>query len=129
MSLFSFNGSRGPIIVSASASGSEDSREFRLILDTGATTTTLEAKLLVYLGYDPDSSLETAQVVTTDSIVTRRVVRLNRLSALGRHRLGIPVVSQSFPEAAQIDGVLGLDFFRESLLSIDFRNGQLTLAR
>ena len=128
MNTFSFNGRRGPIIVSASASGPADSRELRLVLDTGASVTTLEAKLLEFLGYDPGASDETVQVVTTDSISERPVVRLNRLSALGKHRLGIPVVSQSFPQVAKIDGVLGLDFLRDGILSIDFRSGQLTLS-
>ena len=128
MRTFSFDGRRGPIIVSASASGPADSHEFRLVLDTGATVTTLEAKLLEFLGDDPDASTETVQVVTTDSISTRPVVRLNRLSALGKHRLGIPVVSQSFPQGAKIDGVLGLDFLRDGILSLDFRSGRMTLS-
>jgi len=128
MSVFPFDGRRGPIIVSASASGPVESREFRLVLDTGATMTTLEARLLMFLGYDPDASTEVIEVTTTDSMSVRRVVRLNRLSALGKHRLGLPVVSQAFPKSAQIDGVLGLDFLRDCVLSIDFQNGQLTLS-
>ena len=90
--------------------------------------TTLEARLLMFLGYDPDASTEVIEVTTTDSMSVRRVVRLNRLSALGKHRLGLPVVSQAFPKSAQIDGVLGLDFLRDCVLSIDFQNGQLTLS-
>jgi hypothetical protein len=52
---------------------------------------------------------------------------LNRLSTLGRHRLAFPVLAHSLPPAAGIDGLLGLDFLRGSILTVDFRAATITL--
>ncbi len=38
------------------------------------------------------------------------------------------ILSYTLPAAANIDGVLGLDFLREQTLTIDFKQGLLTLA-
>ncbi|MEK6257746.1 MAG: retropepsin-like aspartic protease [Planctomycetota bacterium] len=127
MTVFPFDGERGPIFVRASASGPIESAELLLLLDTGASMTSLRAETLIHLGYAPDHSDETVQIVSVNSVTQQAVVRINRLSALGVHRLGIPVVSQQFPDEIEFDGVIGLDFFRDRKLTIDFRAGQLTL--
>lgn len=52
---------------------------------------------------------------------------LNRFSALGHHRLGFRVLAHSLPPAAGIDGLLGLDFLRGCMLTMDFRGATITL--
>ena len=127
MTPFSFDGQRGSIFVRASASGPADSMELRLLLDTGASMTSLSAESLIHLGYYPAQADETVQIISVSSVTEQPVVRLNRLSALGVHQLGLAVVAQRFPEEIEFDGVIGLDFFRDRKLTIDFRAGQLTL--
>ena len=53
---------------------------------------------------------------------------LNRLSALGQHRLALPVLAHSLPPATGIDGLLGLDFLRGLSPEVDFRAGKISLA-
>lgn len=89
--------------------------------------TSLSAESLIHLGYDPAQADETVRIVSVSNVTEQPVVRLNRLSALGVHRLGLAVVAQQFPEEIEFDGVIGLDFFRDRKLTIDFRAGQLTL--
>jgi hypothetical protein len=52
---------------------------------------------------------------------------LNRLSTLGQHRLAFPVLAHALPPAAGIDGLLGLDFLRGSILTLDFPAAKITL--
>ena len=67
--------------------------------------------------------------ITTGSTVERVAkVVLTRLTALGQHRFGFPVVAHDLPQHAPIDGLLGLDFFRNQILTMDFQKGQITLA-
>jgi hypothetical protein len=97
-------------------------------LDTGATTSLIRSTLLVAVGYDPDAATDRVQVTMGNGIETVPQLVLNRLSALGQHRLGLPVLSHARPPTAGIDGLLGLDFLRGSVLTIDFQNGQIALA-
>ncbi len=55
------------------------------------------------------------------------VIVLTRLSALAQHRFGFPVIAHALPPSTAIDGLLGLDFLRNGVLTIDFRAGQLTM--
>ena len=112
---FPFDPSRGPIFVRGQISGPLGLANLNLILDTGATTSLIRGAILISIGYDPDG----VEVIP-------RVV-LNRLTALGQHRIGIPVPSHSLPQEAGVDGLLGLDFLRVSALLVDFRGGRVTL--
>ena len=42
-------------------------------------------------------------------------------------RQGLVVVCHTLPPSAGVDGLLGLDFLRNSRLTIDFRSGQIVL--
>ena len=123
---FLFNSSTGPIAIDASLSGPLGQADLRLILDTGATTSLIRSPILIAVGYDPDASPDRVQVAMGGGIQLISRVVLNRLSALGQHRLGFPVLSPSILPAAGIDGLLGLDFLRGTILTIDFRAGRIT---
>ena len=81
------------------------------------------------VGYSPDAATDRVQVTMGNGIETVPRLVLNRFSALGQHRLGLPVLSYGLPPTAGIDGLLGLDFLRGSVLTIDFQNGQIALSR
>jgi hypothetical protein len=125
---FAFNSLQGPIVVEASLSGPMGQADLRLILDTGATTSLVRSPILVAVGYDPDSSPDRMTVAMGNGVELVPRIILNRLSALGRHRLALPVLARSLPPTVGIDGLLGLDFLRGSVLTVDFLIGQITLA-
>ena len=124
---FPFNAKHGPIIVEASLSGPLGQAELRLILDTGATTSLIRSTLLIAVGYEPDASPDRIQVAMGNGIESVPRLPLNRLSGLGEHRLGLAVLAHTLPPATGIDGLLGLDFLRGSVLTVDFQTGQIRL--
>jgi predicted aspartyl protease len=123
----SFQPKHGPILVDAEVTGPSRSMPLSLILDTGATTSLFKESVLLALGYDL-ASITNRVPMTTGSVVTSvpKVV-LTRLTALGQHRFGIPVLAYTLPASVSVAGLLGLDFLRDQLLTIDFRAGQITL--
>jgi aspartyl protease family protein len=121
------NPSSGPIVVDASLSGPAGQADVRLILDTGATTSLIRSTILVAVGYDPDASPDRVQVAMGGGVQSLPRITLNRLSALAHHRLGFLVLSHSILPDVAIDGLLGLDFLRGTILTIDFPAGQITL--
>jgi hypothetical protein len=98
-----------------------------MILDTGATTSSLSLKILRLLGYDPIMAIGQAQVITGSAVSTVPLLMVNRLSALGQHSFGLRVLARNLPPSAAADGLLGLDFLRGYVLTIDFPQGQITL--
>ncbi len=122
-----FDPRHGPILVQAEVTGPDRSLALQLILDTGATTSLLNETVLLALGYDLAGVTDRAQMTTGSLVASVPKVILTRLTALGRHRFGFPVLAYTLPVSASVHGLLGLDFLRDGVLTIDFRAGQITL--
>ena len=123
-----FNAAQGLIIVVVRIEGPTGHAYPRLALDTGATATMINAAQLVGIGYDPATVPQRVQMTTGSGVafVPRLVVA--RAEALGQAQTSFEVVAHTLPPTASVDGLLGLDFFRGQVLTIDFRAGQITLA-
>ena len=128
MSVQLFNAKLGPILVDAEATGPARGANLRLLVDTGATTSLINLSTAIYLGLDPDQPLRTVRMTTGSAVEVVPVVMLTRLAAFGQQRIGFPVLAHALPDSPDLDGLLGLDFVRGQILTIDFRVGQITLS-
>ena len=54
-------------------------------------------------------------------------IKLSKIAVLGVERTDFLVLCHALPPGLGVDGLLGLDFLRGRSLSIDFRNGTVTL--
>ena len=124
---FPFDSRQGLIIVHAELWGPASGGVLRLALDTGATSTVVSMGMLVTLGYDPALIPDRIQITTGSGIEFVPRVVLDKIAALGQERTDFPVLGHTLPPSADIDGLLGLDFFRGQNLTLDFRTGQVTL--
>lgn len=112
----------------AEVSGPRGPFFLRLMLDTGATQSLIRDDVFVTIGYDPASSTDRVQVAMGNGVeIVPRIV-VNRFTAFGIHRIGFPLLARALPPEAGVDGLLGLDFLRGHVLTLDFRTGVLTLA-
>jgi predicted aspartyl protease len=123
-----FNPKHGAILLEAEVAGPDRSMTLSLLLDTGATTSLINEAVLLTLGYDLADVTVRVRMTTGSSIQSVSKVILTRLTALGQHRFGFPVLGHTLPASASVSGLLGLDFFRDHVLTIDFQSGQVNLA-
>lgn len=123
-----FNRREGLIIIPTRVTGPSGEVVARLALDTGATSTMVGAALLRLVGYDPAVSPERIRITTGSGVeyVPRQKVKM--LEALGQKKAAFPVLCHTLPPTTSVDGVLGLDFLRDTQLVIDFRTGHITLS-
>jgi predicted aspartyl protease len=128
VSRFAFQPGHGPILVDAEMTGPRGTLFLNLVLDTGATTSLINLTTAQSLGFDPDQSTHRIPMVTGSTIELVPVVVLTRLTVLGQHRFGFPVIAHALPARSAVDGLLGLDFFRNQSLTVDFRAGWISLA-
>lgn len=125
---YRFDPQQNLIIVNTRVIGPVRNMRLRLALDTGATKTLVNQSRLLRLGYDLNASANRVQIVTGSNVEFVEQVPLLRLEALGQVRTDFSVLGHNLPPSANIDGLLGLDFFRGLNLNIDFRGGLITLA-
>ena len=115
-------------MVEAEVTGPVRSMSVQLILDTGATTSVLSEAILRTLGYDLGNVTDRVQMTTGSKVTSVPRVVLTRFTALGTHRFGFPVLAHTLPVSNSINGLLGLDFLRGGLLTIDFRSRRISFA-
>ena len=125
---FAFDTENGLVIVFAELFGPSASAVLRLAVDTGATSTLLNAVHLVAVGYDPALVPVRVQVTTGSGMEYVPRVQIVRIKALGQERVHFPVLSHTLPPTAPVDGLLGLDFLRGQRLVVDFRTATVSLS-
>ncbi len=123
-----FNAQHGLIIVRVTLSGPIGKRTIRLALDTGASSTLVSKEILVAIGYNPDNLPKSVNFTTGSGVESAARVEVDGLEALGHSRTNFSVIAHTLPPTASIDGVLGLDFLRSHVLTVDFQKGAITLA-
>jgi hypothetical protein len=96
-------------------------------LDTGASVTLANVGVLVLLGYDPALETERVQVTTGSGVEFVPRVTVSKIVALGQGRTAFPLLAHTLPPSAAVDGLLGLDFFRNQRLVIDFKSGNIQI--
>jgi predicted aspartyl protease len=123
-----FDAQHNLIVVPVRLWGPNGTAVVQLALDTGATSTLLNAGPLVALGYDPASIAERVQVTTGSSVEFAPRIVLQRIEALGHIRMSFRALCHTLPPSTRVDGLLGLDFLRGRSLVVDFRAGEITLS-
>lgn len=100
---------------------------FRLAVDTGANQTSLRPEFLRRLGFDLDRVTRFQLVRSATGAVRAPVVVAPHVRCLGQTRSAFPVAALDPAGAQGADGLLGLDFFRGLVLTLDFAGGVVAL--
>ena len=124
---FGFDPKSGLIIATAKITGPEKDIVIRLALDTGATSTLINKNILFACGYKANDFIAKTRVTTGSRIEHVLIYKLVRIEALGKINTGLKVLAHNLPETTTVDGLLGLDFFREHILKIDFIQGEISI--
>jgi predicted aspartyl protease len=118
----------GLVVVDVRVYGPTGESVLRLALDTGATQTVIDPSLLMMIGYDPSGIQKRLKVTTGSRIEFAAELPLSRINALGEDRMEFKVICHTLPPSAGVNGLLGLDFFQNRILAIDFRSAKITLS-
>ena len=98
-----------------------------LALDTGATGSIINWDVAILIGYDPAIVHDRVQVTTGSGVVFAPRIEIIKIEALERVREKFPIICHTLPHSANVDGLLGLDFFRGTHLSIDLVYGSVNV--
>jgi predicted aspartyl protease len=124
---FPFDPTQPKILVQAKFTGPGQTVAVEFILDTGASDTFVDESWIALAGYTQAHATSQHQVLTGGGQITVLEVPLLSITVLGQTRTSFPVLAHSFPPGTSHDGVLGLDFLRGNVLTIDFVKGEITL--
>lgn len=97
-------------------------------LDTGATHTTIRPHILRLAGYDPTKGRPRGLRSVTGAD-RGRALTVSRLIALVVDRGAFEITAHDPSAAILTDGLLGLDFLRGHVLTLDCARGRVALRR
>ncbi len=87
--------------------------ELKMILDTGATNTTIDSNALYLLGYDLKDNIGTVEIETANGIIETEVFEIDTFRSLGLTKEKFQIQVYDFLAHgifSDYNGLLGLDF-------------------
>jgi len=115
----------GIILVNVQLNGKHT---FIMVLDTGASRTTIDSTALYMTGYKMANMSESCTIETANGIVEVELFEVDSLTALGHTKRQMPIQVYDFLAhgiLSDYDGLLGLDFFENATFCIDMKNNNI----
>jgi predicted aspartyl protease len=100
----------------------------RFVVDPGTARTIVAERRAVHLGLTRAVATRRSRVSSVLGAEEGWVVRVDSLEALGWCRQDFDVACHRFAEGADVDGLLGADFFAELVLTINYAASTVDLA-
>jgi hypothetical protein len=102
-------------------------RDVLFLVDTGTPDTIVDQDLAVEVGLDRTQSTGPADFRAFSGPQSGYFVPADGIEVLGRKLEPFTIAACPFDPEFQIDGVLGLDFLRSLLVTLDFKHGRISL--
>jgi len=124
---YPFDSKAGIILVKTKVYGPGGDAIVNLALDTGATWTLVSWETAVLVGYDPASIQQRTAITTGSGIEYCPKLNLLKVEALGKSVNGLEVLCHTLPPTSRVDGLLGLNFLRRFNMSLNFKQGYISI--
>ena len=106
--------------------------ELKMLLDTGATNTTIDSNALYLLGYDLKDCIGTVEIETANGIIETEVFEINSFSSVGIEKEKFEIQVYDFIAHgifSDYNGLLGLDFLEGKKFCIDTNENTITITK
>jgi predicted aspartyl protease len=104
--------------------------ELKMILDTGATNTTIDSNALYLLGYDLKDSIGSVEIETANGIIETEVFEIDSFSSLDIHKEKFQIQVYDFLAHgifSDYNGLIGLDFLEGTKFCIDTNENTISI--
>ena len=101
-----------------------------MILDTGATNTTIDSSALYLLGHDLKDNIGKVEIETANGILETEIFEINRFTSLGLTKKKFQIQVYDFLAHgifSDYNGLLVLDFFEGTKFCIDTGENTITI--
>ena len=105
--------------------------ELKMILDTGATNTTIDSNALYLLGHDLKDSIGKVEIENANGIIETEVFEIESFASLGIEKLNFEIQVYDFIAHgifSDYNGLLGLDFLEGTKFCIDTNQNTISIA-
>ncbi|MDR3328819.1 MAG: retroviral-like aspartic protease family protein [Prevotellaceae bacterium] len=103
---------------------------FRMVLDTGASHTTIDNDALHLRDYNIEPVIGDQYIETANGITQVDLYKIGSISFMGQTKQNFPIQVYDFMAhgiLSNYEGILGLDFFKGMKFCIDMENNTITM--
>lgn len=127
MKVFPFERSGDLMTVTARVWGARGDRELLLVVDTGATATSIEPAILEGLGYSSHDAIMRTRVPTPAGVQHGHLFQVSRFYALGADHSSFVIQALALADEYGVDGLLGMNFLENYNFTVRPRDRQIHL--
>lgn len=110
----------------------DDKHELRMILDTGASNTTIDSNALYLLGYELKDSTGNVEIETANGIIVTETFDVEIFYALGitKNKFSIQVYDfLAHGIYSDYSGLLGIDFLENTKFCINTQTNKINISK
>ena len=101
----------------------------KMVLDTGATITTVPIEAAIAIGCDPAKSKKRIEMITASGTEYAPVVTIPEVRFLGFKLKDVAVICHNLPPQATVSGLLGLNVLKRFDIFLKFRSKILEIIK
>ena len=124
MAKFPLDLNENVILVEGLVAGPRDSRIIKMILDTGASLTTVSYQIALAIGVDPVKSKRRIEIITASATEIVPVIILPKFSLLGFTLNNVTAICLNLPAYSRAQSLLGLNILKEFDILLKFRSSK-----
>ena len=123
------NSKENIIVLRVLLSGKKSARLLKMVLDTGASLTTIPTEVALAIGLDPSKPKKRIEMITASGIEYVPVVMVPRIKLLGFMLKNVEAVCLNLPPQGLVSGLLGLNILSKFNLRLVFLKKFLELSK
>ncbi len=104
----------------------------KMVLDTGATNTTIDSNALYLAGYALKDNIGLVEIKTATGIIETKLFSIDSFASLGMTRKEFSIQVCDFLAHgifSDYDGLLGLDFFSDCTFCVDLKKQIISITK
>src|SRR3989338_290329 len=101
----------------------------KMVLDTGATITTVPIEAAIAIGCNPDKSIKRIEMITASGTEYAPVVTIPEVRFLGFKLKDVEVICHNLPPQATVSGLLGLNILKRFDIFLKFHSKILEIIK
>ena len=117
------------ILIEVTLSGRRATKSLKMVLDTGATITTIPIERALAIGCDPTKSKRRIEMITASGTEYAPIVTVPKIELLGFTLHKVDVVCHNLPPQSVGSGLLGLNILKNFDVFLKFRSKLLEIAK
>ena len=127
MAVIPFKISDAVIVVNVLVRGSKNGKLIKMVVDTGASITSIPSDIALAIGIDPSKPIKRIEIITASGTEYVPVVIVPCVQFLGFSLKNIEIACLNLPPQSTVSGLLGLNILKKFNLSLKFREALIEI--